>query len=70
MRHLAAFDALPVDHVQIERVYGTICVITVLLDAVSPESHWRTGVDKLVTNTFADFHLRKPGEMEYPAPGL
>ncbi|ORW22490.1 hypothetical protein AWC18_06770 [Mycolicibacter nonchromogenicus] len=69
VRHLTDFDALPIDQVQIERVYGTICVITVLLEAISPGSQWRTGVDELVTTSFADFQLRNPGEMEYTARG-
>ncbi len=70
VRHLSAFDALPVDQVQIERVYGTICVITVLLEAVSPDSHWRENVDELVRSSFAAFRLRKSSEMEYPTlPG-
>ena len=51
---------------QVERVYGTICVITHLLEAVAPRSTWRTQVDSLVAASFAQFALRSTIEMGYP----
>jgi abortive infection bacteriophage resistance protein len=45
VRHLAGFAALPDRQDQVERVYGTICVITHLLDTVSPQHTWRIDLD-------------------------
>ena len=67
VRHLAGFDALPEQQAQVERVYGTICVITHLLATVAPNSTWRTQVDNLAATTFARFTLRNTSEMGYPA---
>lgn len=66
VRHLAGFATLPDQQAQVERVYGTICVITHLLAAVAPNSNWRTRLDDLVSTSFANFALRTTGEMGYP----
>jgi abortive infection bacteriophage resistance protein len=58
VRHLAGFAALPDRQDQVERVYGTICVITHLLDTVSPQHTWRIDRDNLVSTSFAKFTLR------------
>lgn len=66
VRHLSVFDSLPVDQGQVERAYGTICVIAYLLDAASPGHTWRAKVDDLVATWFSGFTLREAGEMGYP----
>jgi abortive infection bacteriophage resistance protein len=66
VRHLPVFDSLPADQMQVERVNGTICVITYLLDAASPGHSWRAKVDDLVSTWFSRFKLRKTSEMGYP----
>ncbi|ETZ55255.1 Abi family protein [Mycobacterium avium subsp. hominissuis] len=66
LRHLAGFATLPEQQDQIERVYGTICVITHLLGAVAPDSSWRAQVDHLVSTSFAQIALRNTSEMGYP----
>jgi abortive infection bacteriophage resistance protein len=66
VRHLPLFDSLPADQMQVERVYGTTCVIAYLLDAASPGHSWRTEVDDLVSTWFSTFTLRRTSEMGYP----
>ncbi|MCH9736849.1 MAG: Abi family protein [Actinomycetia bacterium] len=66
VRHLPVFGSLPTDQTQVERVYGTICVIAYLLDAASPGHSWRTKVDDLVSTWFSGFTLRSTSEMGYP----
>lgn len=68
VRHLAGFATLPEQQAQIERVYGTICVITHLLGAAAPSSGWRSHIDDLVSTSFAQLALRSTSEMGYPAP--
>lgn len=67
VRHLSAFDSLPADQMQVERVYGTICLITFLLDTASPGHSWRIKVDDLVATWFAEFAFRSLSEMGYPS---
>lgn len=66
LRHLAGFNSLPGDQMQVERVYGTVCITGHLLDAASPGHSWRTKVDHLVSTWFSQFTLRTTGEMGYP----
>jgi abortive infection bacteriophage resistance protein len=68
VRHLSVFDSLPIDQMQVERVYGTICLIAYLLDAASPAHSWRAKIDDLVDTWFAKFALRRTSEMGYPVP--
>lgn len=65
VRHLAGFDNLPTTQVQIERVYGTICVVTHLLNATAPGHSWRTELDSLIASSFAEFSHRSTREMGY-----
>jgi abortive infection bacteriophage resistance protein len=67
VRHLQVFDSLPGDQMQVERVYGTVCVIAYLLDAASPGHSWHTKVDDLVSTWFSRFTLRRTSEMGYPS---
>ncbi len=66
IRHLPVFADLPQDQVQIERAYGTICVVSHLLDAASPGHSWRTKIDTLIASSFAEFTHRRPSEMGIP----
>lgn len=66
IRHLPVFTSLPADQTQIERVYGTICVLSYLLDAVTPGHSWRSEVDELVTESFTHFTHHTPVEMGFP----
>lgn len=51
---------------QIERVFGTICVIAYLLEAVEPGSGWRASVDALIADSFPDGAHRAITEMGFP----
>ncbi|WP_040713309.1 Abi family protein [Nocardia takedensis] len=65
LKHLPGFDGLPPD--QFESVYGTICLITFLLNTTSPGHTWTRKIAHLVQNTFADFTIRQEIEMGFPA---
>lgn len=61
---LAGFEGLPPQ--QIERVYGTICLIAFLLRTTSPGSTWTSQVRDLVSRSFAEFEHRTVQEMGFP----
>ena len=63
IRHLDVFKEIPQDQHQIERVFGTICIITYLLSTISPENTWRDEVDSLITQGFAQLSHRSVAEM-------
>ncbi|WP_425301924.1 Abi family protein [Nocardia farcinica] len=50
---VATFDPTRPDAHQIERVFGTICVISYLLESVEPGNKWRKSIDKLVDTSFS-----------------
>lgn len=52
---------------QIERVFGTICIIGHLLSPVDPTSQWRTDVEELIDATFPAGGHRSLAEMGFPA---
>jgi abortive infection bacteriophage resistance protein len=73
IRHLPVFDdliptfeKLSEDQHQIERVYGTICIISYLLHSVEASNAWRSSVDNLVDWTFPQLSHRSPTEMGFP----
>ncbi len=66
IRHLPVFTGLPQDQGQIERVYGTICTISYLLDSAAPGHSWRDQVDGLITSSFARLRHRHTSEMGIP----
>lgn len=66
IRHLPVFDALPDAQHQIERVYGTICIVSYLLDTASPGHTWRAKVDDLISTSFSRLSLRSTTEMGSP----
>lgn len=51
---------------QIERVYGTICIISQLLDHIEPRHTWRSEVDSLVASAFPTSGYRATSEMGFP----
>ena len=73
VQHLPAFAELAPtlqpsrpDTWQIERVYGTVCILSQLLDQIDPRNTWRTDVDALVTAAFPASKYRNIGEMDFP----
>lgn len=63
---VATFDPTRPDAHQIERVFGTICVISYLLESVEPGNKWRKSIDKLVDTSFPGGHHRSVAEMGFP----
>lgn len=68
---IPALAGLPEHLQQSERVFGTICVISYLLDSVEPANTWRAGVEALVATSFPSGPHRRVTEMGFPglAPG-
>lgn len=64
---VAALDPARPEQHQIERVFGTICVIGYLLDSVEPGNDWRKSVDSLVETSFPEGRHRSTTEMGFPA---
>ncbi len=76
VQHLPAFaeiaptlDPSRPDTWQVERVYGTICIISQLLNRIEAKSTWRTDVDSLVTDAFPTGRYRSVSEMGFPTAG-
>lgn len=63
VRHLGVFDDIPESLHQVERVRGTISIITHLMKVIAPESTWSAEVDSLITNTFIKLPGRSTDEM-------
>ncbi len=67
IRHLPVIPGLPEDQTQVERVYGTVSVVSYLLDMIVPGHSWRDQVAALVASSFFELQHRHPSEMGYPA---
>ncbi|WP_082080518.1 Abi family protein [Williamsia herbipolensis] len=65
LRALQGFEGLPTD--QSEKLFGTLCMIGVLLRTTSPGSTWTQQVKELVTTSFDQFDNRTTAEMGFPA---
>lgn len=63
VRHLGVFDDIPESLHQVERVHGTISIITHLMKTIAPQSGWSAEVDSLITNTFTKLPGRSTDEM-------
>ena len=63
IRHLDVFKELPEDQHQVERVFGTICIVAYLLRTISPGNTWRDEVDNLIRRGFAQLPHRTVTEM-------
>ena len=75
VHHLSAFadivptlDASRPDLWQSERVFGTICVISQLLDYIEPGNTWRSDIASLVATSFPSSNYRDVTEMGFPKP--
>ncbi|WP_110472999.1 Abi family protein [Williamsia limnetica] len=66
LRAVPGFEGLPKD--QSERIFGTLCMIGVLLRTTSPGSTWTHQVKELVTTSFDQLDNRTTAEMGFP-PG-
>lgn len=73
VQHLPAFveiaptlESARPDTWQIERVYGTICIISQLLDHIDPRNTLQADIDSLVTTTFPSSNYRSIIEMGFP----
>lgn len=65
---ISTFDAARPDLHQCERVFGTICVISYLLDSVEPANTWRAEIDALLLQSFPASDHRDLAEMGFPNP--